>query len=221
MSLSLVEFQTALESVTTGYGCQLLLTHATNAGDPFTRLYHKHFPVATTANEQPKNTDTMNIQVNLTTDQQILDAINNLAAAISSRNTLIVQGGAGGSTEAACPVEVIRAAQASPAEEAPAPEAPKKRKAATPAPKPVEPEPEPVEPEPEPEIQVPTGPELKARVEPIKGTVYVTKLRDYMDNDLGLKGTGLAVVTDTEALKKIDEKITQLLKAAAAAEDEV
>lgn len=158
------------------------------------------FPVATTANEQPKNTDTMNIQVNLTADPQILSVLNRIADNLGVRHTP--------GTER--PVTTLP--EPASTEEAPVPEAPKKRKSATPAPKVVEPEPE-------PEVNVPTGAELAERISPLKGTQYTKQLRAYLDNDLGLAGTKLNEVTDAEALKKIDQKITELLKAAA--EDDV
>lgn len=205
MSLSLTEFQAALESVTTDYGRQLLLTHATNFGDPFIRLYYKHFPVATLANEQHTNTDNMNIQVNLSVDPKAIDALNNLAAAISGHSSGVTY-----------VTEAPREAPPAP-EEAPAPEAPKKRvPRATPTPK------TPVEAvEPDPLKDIPTGAELKDRIIPLKGTGYPQKLRDYMDGPLGLKGVLLVAVTDVDALKKIDDKITELLKEAAAEADDV
>ena len=206
MSLSLAEFQAGLESVTTDYGRQLLLTHATNFGDPFIRLYYKQFPVATMANGQTKtkNTDTMNIQVNLSVDPKAIDALNNLAAAISGHSSGVTY-----------VTEAPREAPPAP-EEAPVPEAPKKVKKSPPTPK------TPVEAvEPDPLKDVPTGAELKDRIIPLKGTGYPQKLRDYMDGPLGLKGVLLVAVTDVDALKKIDDKITELLKEAAAEADEV
>lgn len=73
-----------------------LITLAREHGDAFKLLFNSHyisawgvpffkFPVATTANEQHTNNDTMNLTLNITADQKILDAINNLTAAISSK----------------------------------------------------------------------------------------------------------------------------------------
>lgn len=200
MSLSLTEFQAALESVTTGYGRQLLLTHAIAAGGPFTRLYHKHFPVATTANEQPKNTNSMNATLHITVDPQIIEAINNLAASLGE-----------GCTAAPVFDVELEKKKLEVATEAPATPEPKGKgkKANPPAPKtPVE------EPEPEPEDEAPTGPELAARITPIKNTPYTKALRAYIDEQLGLAGVKLNEITDNAARKKIDAKITELLKQA-------
>lgn len=187
-----------------------LITLAREHGDAFKLLFNAHyisawgvpffkFPVATTANEQPKNNDTMNLTLNITADPKILDAINNLTAALGSKQC--------GSAPA--PVTFVGIVDSpAPAEETPEPaaEAPKKRKKAeTPAPKVVEAELE-------PEIEAPTGAELRERVLPLKGTGYAKQLRAYMDEQLGLAGVNLLEVTDAAARNKINEKITQLLK---------
>lgn len=198
-----------------------LITLAREHGDAFKRFFNSHyhsawgvpffkFPVATTANEQHTNNDTMNLTLNITADPKILDAINNLTAAISSKQC--------GSTpaDAPCPVEAIKVTEEGTVEEAPdTTEEPKKTRAKkTPTPKVVEPEPE-------PEVEAPTGAELAERISVLKGTPYTKQLRAYLDEQLGLAGVKLNEVTDATARNKINEKITELLEAAKAAADDL
>jgi hypothetical protein len=177
----------------------------------------KNFPVANVANEQPKPKDTMNLNVNITADPAIIEAINAVAAALKACQTPAV-------VDAGLKEPVL-------IPDAPEPEAPKTRKTrATKAalePEPAvapESEPAPVaEPEPapaaEPEPEAPTGEQLLERVKEagLVKTQWSEKLRDYMDKDIGLLGVTLKAVTDPEKRRLIDAKITELI--AAKAED--
>lgn len=174
------------------------------------------FPSATMANGQTKNTDTdtMNIQVNITADDKILDAINNLASAVSGG----WKGNAGDRLEAKLAEREATTPVTDEAETPVTTTAPEPKKKEKKAPVLKAPEPA-IEPEPDILANVPTGAELKARVTPLKDTPFLKQLRDYMDGPLGLKGTGLAAVTDVDALKKLEPKINELLAAKEAADD--
>lgn len=208
MSLSLTEFQAALDSTTTGYGRALLLTHATAAGTDYLNLYHKHFPVADQANEQPKtqHIKSMKFELNITADDKVLDAINHLATAISGRPSAPASVGTCGVQEATvtptpetsvAEIEVVK-------NEEPAPK--KKRE---PKPEKLAPVTTP-EPEPEPEEVVPTGTELVALMSPLKDTSYTATVKEFKAS-LGFGDTLLKNVEDKDALKQLHAKIQECL----------
>lgn len=192
-----------------------LINLAREHGDSFKLLFNVHyinawgvpffkFPVATTANEQHKNTNTMNINTTVTIsfDEKAEAVLNKFAEALFMNGTR--------GDPAATQVREALVHQAPATEEAetpatPAPEPKKREKKAAPAPK---------APEPDPLENVPTGAELAERISPLKGTNYTKQLRAYLDNDLGLSGTKLTEVTDVDDLKKIEVKIAELLEAA-------
>lgn len=207
MSLSLTEFQAALDSTTTSYGRALLLGYATAAGTEYFNLYHKHFPVADQANEQPKtqHIKSMKFELNITADDKVLDAINNLATAISGRPCAPTSVGTCGVQEAtASPVQETPVAETEVVKnEEPAPKKKREPKAApvvTP------------ETEPEPEEVVPTGAELVALMSPLKGTSYTATVKEFKAS-LGFGDTLLKNVESQAALKQLHAKILECLAA--------
>lgn len=207
MSLSLDEYQLGLDSVTTPFGRDLLHDYAVRNGETYLRLYQNKFPVAIKANEQPKHN--MNLTLNITADQQIIDALNNIATSFRGNCTAATT----------ATVSEVVAEEETPA----APAAPKKGKA---APKPASVKPAPVIEEPEEEPFTLTGVDLVGLLAPIKGTDYTKELKSYKDTQLGLADTQLKDVTDVSHLKKLHVKIIELVEKkqaadAKAAEEEV
>lgn len=160
--------------------------------------FFKDFPVATMANEQHQTDKHMNLTLNITADPAILEALNRIADGFGTRCT---------------PATVTAAPATQEEEETPVKPAPKKA-----AKKPMETKPVPAEPE-EEEFTL-TGAELVERLGPLKNSEYSKALRGYMNKDLDLGGVTLGEVTDAAKLKKIDAKITELLKAKAKADAE-
>lgn len=218
MSLSVSEFQAALDAVTTSFGRQCLLDYATRNGEPFLSMHETKFPTATTAKEQPKTKTHMNATLTITADPAVLEAINNLASAIRSKAPC----------EPVFDTELAKRQLEVPLSPTPTVEqeespAPKKRRTKVASPEPVEIPEEPVNEEPaNEEPEPPTGAELRDEVGPMKNSPYSKRLRKYMDEELGLTDKKLQDVTDIGHRAKLHAKIQELLaEKARADEDEV